>query len=74
MDDVLDVGDVESAGGHVGGDEQGAVVAAEAFQTLEPLLLLHLRVQRQRLLLPNTEQKTIEMRTRRARSNGGKLL
>ena len=47
MYDVLDVLDVQPPGGHVRRHQQPAVVRGEPLQVLEPLLLVHLRVQAQ---------------------------
>ena len=46
VDDHVDVGNVEAAAGHVGGDENGARLGLELVERAEPLGLGHLAVER----------------------------
>ena len=54
--DMLDVLDVQPAGGHVGGYQNPARVFREPVQIFQPLPLLHLRVQPQGAALEVPEQ------------------
>ena len=54
--DMLDVLDVQPAGGHVGGYQNPARVFREPVQIFQPLPLLHLRVQTQGAALEVPEQ------------------
>ena len=47
VDDLVDLVDVEAAGGDVGGDEDGVALGGEALEGAEAGLLGHLRVQRE---------------------------
>ena len=48
MDDVLDIGYIETPGGDVGGDQQRVVFGGESLDVLEALSLGHGGVERQR--------------------------
>ena len=56
MDDVLDVGNVESSGGDIGSDEQGVFPRRESVNILESLALLHRSVERKRRELQHGEE------------------
>ena len=56
VDHVLNIGNVQTPGGDVSGDEDRERVGSEALQTLEPLLLLHVGVQAVRRHLEQAEQ------------------
>jgi len=55
VDDVLDADDVKASGSHVGGKQQAGGVGGKALKASQPLLLLHLRVQRHRRALQKAE-------------------
>ena len=56
MDDVLDIGDIESSGRDVGCDEQRALARSESVDILESLPLLHRGVERKWRALQHREQ------------------
>src|SRR5437899_20269 len=45
VEDMADFGNIEAAGGDVGGDEIGDLSGAERFEGLEPRMLVHIAVQ-----------------------------
>jgi hypothetical protein len=56
VNDVFNVGDVQTSGCDVCGDENSAIVFRKSFQILQSLLLVHLRVQPQSLAFQEAEQ------------------
>ena len=57
MDHVLDIGDIETPGGDVGGDQQRVVFGGESFDVLEALPLRHGGVQRKRRHPQHSEER-----------------